>query len=142
MRIREARPEDAPTVAALLAQLGYPDGVEPARARLRAFEASSSSFALVVEDADTVLGLASASFLPLLHEEGSWCRLSALVVREDNRRAGLGRALVSAVEERAREADCRYLEVTSGEWAEREAAHAFYEALGLDQVSRRYLKKL
>jgi hypothetical protein len=42
---------------------------------------------------------------------------------------------------RARACGCRYLEVT-GERAEREAAHAFYEALGLEQVSRRYLKEL
>ena len=78
----------------------------------------------------------------LLHEDGSWCRLSALVVGEQSRRAGIGRKLVAAVEERARAAGCRYLEVTSGERPEREAAHAFYEAIGLEQVSRRYLKEL
>ena len=42
----------------------------------------------------------------------------------------------------ARVAGCRYLEVTSGERPGREAAHAFYDALGLEQVSRRYLKEL
>ena len=35
-----------------------------------------------------------------------------------------------------------YLEVTSGERPGREAAHAFYDSLGLEQVSRRYLKAL
>ncbi|MGH3023146.1 MAG: hypothetical protein ACRDNI_05775 [Gaiellaceae bacterium] len=49
---------------------------------------------------------------------------------------------MAAVEERAREAGCRYLEVTSGERPEREAAHAFYASLGLEEVSRRYLKEL
>ena len=142
MRIRDARPEDASAVAALLAELGYPDSAEPVRARLRAFDGDASSFVLVAEDSGTLLGLASASVLPLLHEHGRWCRLSALVVSEDSRRAGVGRQLVVEVEERARPAGCRYLEVTSGEWPEREAAHAFYEALGLKQVSRRYLKEL
>ena len=142
MRIRDARPEDAPALAALLAELGYPDAVEPLRARLGAFTADSASFVLVAAEADGLLGLASASVVPLLHEDGSWCRLSALVVGERSRRAGIGRKLVAEVEARARAAGCRYLEVTSGERPEREAAHAFYEALGLEQVSRRYLKEL
>jgi GNAT superfamily N-acetyltransferase len=140
--LREARPEDAPALAGLLAELGYPNSVEPLRARLRAFAADPSSFVVVAADGDRLVGLASASVLPLLHEEGSWCRLSAIVVGEGSRRAGVGRELVAEVEERARAAGCRYLEVTSGERPEREAAHAFYEALGLEQVSRRYLKEL
>jgi GNAT superfamily N-acetyltransferase len=140
--LREARPEDAPALAVLLAELGYPNSVESLQARLRAFAADPSSFVLIAVKADRVLGLASASVLPLLHEDGSWCRLSALVVGEGSRRAGIGRELVAEVEERARAAGCRYLEVTSGEGPERAAAHAFYEALGLEQVSRRYLKEL
>jgi GNAT superfamily N-acetyltransferase len=142
VRIRDARREDAPALAALLAELGYPDSVGSLRARLGAFAADSSSFVLVASEADRLLGLASASVLPLLHEDGSWCRLSALVVGERSRRAGIGRKLVAEVEGRARAAGCRYLEVTSGERPERDAAHAFYEALGLEQVSRRYLKAL
>jgi GNAT superfamily N-acetyltransferase len=142
VRIRDARAEDAPALAALMVELGYPDDVEPLRERLRAYAANPSSFVLVAAEADRLLGLASASVVPLLHEDGSWCRLSALVVAEGSRRAGIGRKLVAEVEERARVAGCRYLEVTSGERPEREAAHAFYEALGLEQVSRRYLKEL
>jgi GNAT superfamily N-acetyltransferase len=140
--LREARPEDAPALAGLLAELGYPNSVEPLRARLRAFGADPRSFVVVAADGDRLVGFASASVLPLLHEDGSWCRLSALVVGEGSRRAGLGRELVAEVEERARAAGCRYLEVTSGERPEREAAHAFYEVLGLEQVSRRYRKEL
>jgi GNAT superfamily N-acetyltransferase len=141
VRIREARPEDAPALAELLEELGYPASAVALRTRLRAF-AGAGSFVLIAEDGGRVLGLASATVLPLLHEDGGWCRLSALVVGADRRRAGIGRKLVGEVEERAAAAGCRYLEVTSGEQPEREAAHAFYEALGLEQVSRRYLKEL
>ena len=142
MRIREARPEDAPALAALLAELGYPDGDERVRSRVAAFACDPSSFVLVAEDGGRLLGAASATVMPLLHEDGGWCRLSALVVSESSRRAGVGRALVADAEGRARAGGCRYLEVTSGERSDREAAHAFYEALGLEQVSRRYLKEL
>jgi N-acetylglutamate synthase-like GNAT family acetyltransferase len=142
MRIRAAGAADAPALAALLSELGYPDDAARVAARLEAFEREPGSVILVAEDDGAVVGLASATTIPLLHEDGRWCRLSALVVGEERRRSGAGRRLVDAVEARARGDGCRYLEVTSGERAGREAAHAFYEALGFEQVSRRYLKEL
>ena len=142
MRIRDARAADAAALAALLAELGYPGTGGFVRERLHAVSVAPSSFVVVAEDADGVTGLAAASVMPLLHEDGSWCRLSALVVAEGSRRAGVGRALVAEVEERARASGCRYLEVTSGERPERGAAHRFYRSLGLEEVSRRYLKEL
>jgi GNAT superfamily N-acetyltransferase len=142
VRIREAQAEDASALAGLLVELGYPESGGLVPGRLRVFGDDPGSFVLVAEDAGRVLGLASASVMPLLHEGGSWCRLSALVVTDDSRRAGIGRALVTEVEERARVAGCRYLEVTSGERPDRKAAHGFYRSLGLEQVSRRYLKAL
>jgi GNAT superfamily N-acetyltransferase len=142
VRIRDAGPEDAAGLTSLLAELGYPDGTEPVRARLLSFTSGPTSFVVVAEDAGRLLGVAAASVMPLLHQDGRWCRLSALVVARGSRRAGVGRALVAEVEARARTAGCRFLEVTSGERSGREAAHAFYKALGLEQVSRRYLKAL
>lgn len=142
MRVRDARPEDSPALAPLLAELGYPDDAEAVRERVEAIGLDASSFVLVAEASAQVVGLASASMVPLLHEAGSWCRLSALVVAEDGRRAGVGRRLVAEVERRARANGCRYLEVTSGERARREGAHRFFAALELEQVSRRYLKEL
>jgi GNAT superfamily N-acetyltransferase len=142
VRIREPLATDVPALTSLLAELGYPDDAERVAARLDGFATDPSSLVLVADEADEVVGLASATIMPLLHEDGRWCRLSALVVTERARRQGVARRLLEALEERARGSSCRYLEVTSGERAGREAAHAFYEALGLEQVSRRYLKEL
>ncbi|MGH3045004.1 MAG: GNAT family N-acetyltransferase [Gaiellaceae bacterium] len=142
MRIRDAQPEDAAGLTRLLAALGYPDDEERVLARAQDLGERHDSFLVVAEDGEVLAGLASATVLPLFHEDGAWCRLSALVVAESHRRRGLARALVAEVERRALEAGCLYLEVTSGERSGREAAHAFYESLGLEQVSRRYLKEL
>ncbi len=143
MRIRDARAGDAPGLARLLSELGYPDDEERVLARAEAFGGHAGSFLLVAEDeGEELAGLAAATVVPLLHEDGSWCRLSALVVASGHRRRGIARALVAEAERRALESGCRYLEVTTGERPGRDAAHAFYESVGLEQVSRRYLKKL
>jgi GNAT superfamily N-acetyltransferase len=140
--VREAAPGDASGLAALLGELGYPGEAESVGERARTLARDRSSWLLVAEHDGRLVGLAAASAMPLLHEDGRWCRLSALVVAEESRRAGVGRLLVAEVETRARAAGCRYLEVTSGERSDREAAHSFYESLGLEQVSRRYLKTI
>jgi GNAT superfamily N-acetyltransferase len=142
VRIREAGPDDPATLARLLVELGYPDEPERVAGRVGRFAADPSSRFLVAEDGGKLVGLASASVMPLAHEDGSWCRLSALVVAEGRRRAGAGRALVEAVEAFARERACGLVEVTSGERVEREAAHGFYAALGYEEVSRRFLKEV
>jgi GNAT superfamily N-acetyltransferase len=123
----------------LLAELGYPDDVERVAARADAFHGHEGLFLLVAEDGEELTGL---TVIPLLHEDGSWCRQSALVVASDHRRRGIARALLAEAERRAAASGCRYLEVTTGERAGREAAHVLYESLGLEQVSRRYLKAL
>jgi ribosomal protein S18 acetylase RimI-like enzyme len=56
------------------------------------------------------------------------CWLEDLYVHENARRHGLGRALVEAAVERARERGCRRMELDVNE--ENTAAIAFYESLG------------
>jgi GNAT superfamily N-acetyltransferase len=127
VRVREARAGDAVALAQLFAQLGYPDGPTLIGARVEAVGAEPASTVLVADEDGALVGFVSASVIPLAHEDGSWCRIPALVVSSDRRRAGVGRTLVEAVECFARSRGCRYSEVTSGERPEREAAHRFYE---------------
>ena len=71
MRIREAKPEDATALAALLAELGYLDERGRIGARVDRFAADPSSCFLVAEDDGRLVRLASASALPLAHQDGS-----------------------------------------------------------------------
>ena len=95
---------------------------------------------LVAETDAVIVGLATLSMVPVLHEPGDWCRLTSLVVRPSARRAGVARALVAEAESRARAAGCARIEVTSA--AHRDGAHEFYRGQGYGQESQHFLKRL
>jgi len=64
-----------------------------------------------------------------------------VVVSSRARRQGLGKKLMTALEEIARERDCYYIILVSGE--QRKEAHIFYEALGFrDEKVEGYRKHL
>ena len=138
MRVRAATAGDVDAIARLLAQLGYPatpDRVAPRLERLRA----AGDELLVAEVQGTVVGLANLHVSPSLEYDAPAGKLGALVVDERHRRAEVGRALVAAVEARARERGCALLFLTTAE--RRSDAHAFYERLGFERTGRRYAKR-
>jgi N-acetylglutamate synthase-like GNAT family acetyltransferase len=135
VRIREATAGDAPAVAALLVQLGYPQDADALPARLAAWERDPASRALVADVGGAVAGVVAVHACPYLHRDGRWARIAALVVADDQRRGGVGRALLDAAHAAARELGCGDAEVTSSR--SRDAAHAFYAAAGYEEVSDR-----
>jgi GNAT superfamily N-acetyltransferase len=136
--IREAGPEDAEAISALVAQFGYPTPPEVVRQRLPAM-AEIGGRALVAVVGGRVVGLATMQQTRYLHRPND-ARLSSLVVSSDVRGEGIGRRLVEAVERRGAEAGCARLELTSG--STRAGAHAFYEHLGYETQSRRFVKPI
>ena len=83
------------------------------------------------------LNLTQPFFNPL-HVSGGLGRISALVVGSQFKGHGIGKSLVAEAEEFAWENGCARIEITSGE--RRADAHAFYEAVGYTQDSRRFIK--
>ncbi len=139
MSVRRAAVADAPAVAVLLAELGYPLGAAEVERRLEALE-SGRSAVLVAEHAGAVAGVLTLYMVPVLHEPGDWCRVTVLVVGEAARRRGLARELVSEAEAIARSRGCVRIEVTSA--LHRDGAHDFYRGMGFGQVSEHFLKAL
>jgi GNAT superfamily N-acetyltransferase len=138
--IRRAELSDASAIARLLGELGYPADPGAVAARLSA-----------LGDGDRVLlagdggGLVALHRVPWLAEGGAFARVTALVVAHAERRRGVGRALLAAVEDVARGWGCDLVEVSSGRRPERHAAHAFYASAGYEEtapVSARYWKRV
>lgn len=144
MTIRPAVPDDAASIAALLAELGYPDNpAESVHNRLELWNAEPRSAVLVAEHEGVIVGVVAVSTIPFLEYDGRFGRVVALVTAQSARGQGIGRALMAAAEETAREFGCVLMEVTSAN--RREPAHAFYRDLGYDNYSDRsgrFLKDL
>jgi GNAT superfamily N-acetyltransferase len=132
--IRAASPADTGPLLALLRQLGYPS--TPHRLAGQLATAADHGAVLVAADGDAVAGFASYQMVYFFEDGAPRCRLTALAVDEPRRQTGIGRQLVAEVERRARAVGCTELEVTSARRPGREAAHAFYPAVGLIDGSR------
>jgi ribosomal protein S18 acetylase RimI-like enzyme len=137
--IRRAKPEDAAAIAVCLSALGYGTSAALVTDKLSALRDSAADAVLVAEHPPAaIVGVVSVHVFPLFHAPGSLARLTALAVSVDHQRQGVGRALVAAAEAFAWQHDCRRVEVTSGD--HRDAAHAFYRALGYGVDERRFIK--
>ena len=137
--IRAARPEDAPALADLLSELGFPAAVDVVARRLDSYTRAGET-AIVGGWGAEVLGLATLHMTPVLHRPTPVGRMTALVVAGRARGQGLGRALVAAAERHLAGAGCALIEVTSS--LELVGAHAFYARLGYEVTSLRFRKVL
>jgi GNAT superfamily N-acetyltransferase len=139
LTIRDARADDAAAMAELLGQLGYPATGSAVVGRLERLVIVGDR--VVVADIDGIVaGLAHLQVNPAIEHDRPAAKLAALVVDESHRGQGIGRALVAAIEDEARLRGCALLFLTTSD--RRDAAHAFYEQIGLEQTGRRYSRAL
>jgi GNAT superfamily N-acetyltransferase len=143
--IREARPEDWTAVAELLAQLGRPDvrGTAEEDAAGVVFERyleRPDAVLLVAEDDGSVVGLLDMEYRVRLNFTTPQAWIPDLVVAEDWRSGGVGRALLARAEELAREEGCWGMALESATWRER--AHAFYVREGWTDAGKSFSKLL
>jgi GNAT superfamily N-acetyltransferase len=140
MRIRSATGEDAEVMALLLAELGYPTSASALPERLRAVESEGGAVFLAVNSDGVALGLTSVARHATIHADAPVAYITALVTGAAARGQGIGRAMVAAAEQWAREQGCVRLSVTSAE--HRADAHAFYPRCGMPYSGKRFSKTL
>jgi len=142
--VRDATTGDAPKIAQLLDQLGYPSTPREVIERLGYWSADPSSRVLLaIRPVDDIVGCLSLHAIPYLEKTGRWVRIESLVVDDQVRRSGVGTILVQAAEATARQWGCLAVEVTSNR--RRRDAHSFYQRLGYNdrcQDSGRFLKEI
>lgn len=137
--IRTARPDDAPVLAELLEELGFPATAEVVALRLDGLARAGETVLVGTRGAE-VLGFLTLHVTPVLHRPTPVGRMTALVVTGRARKQGLGRELVAAAERQFSRAGCALVEVTSHH--KHTGAHAFYERLGYTRTSHRFGKVL
>ena len=122
----------------LLAELGYPVAEAVVRDNLRRLAHGAADRVWVAERDAGVLGLVSVHLTPLFHAPGHLGRITSLVVHAPARGQGIGGTLMREAEAFCWAAGCERIELTSGD--HRPEAHRFYERLGFQLHSRRFLK--
>lgn len=137
--VRAAVPKDAPAIAALLGELGYPVDSESVRARMGRLS-NESDAVLVVDSGDEAAAVATVHLIPLFHRDSFLARITAFVVSNRVRHQGVGSALIQACEAWAAGNGAERAEVTSSD--KRDGAHEFYTRRGFEREGVRFSKRL
>jgi len=133
VRIRAARPVDAPALAPLCGQLGYPADAAAVARRLQDIAAHDAGVVLVAEHDGAICGWAHVDPERSLVLEPR-CQLAGLVVDEGHRDAGIGAVLLRAAEAWTVANGFSELAVRSN--VVRERAHRFYQREGYVEKKR------
>lgn len=136
--LRPATAEDAPRIAALLTDEGYPAGPSDIVERLERFQQGPSEVRVATAGGE-VVGFAAVHVMPRFEHSDSIARVLALVVDEGVRERGVGHLLMADAEALARRAGCGFIEVTAGH--HRPDARQLYEAVGYEGGVTTYLRK-
>lgn len=127
MLIRSVTPRDAAAITDLGLQLGYnidPSSVETALPQAM----ESASVVLVAETDSRIVGWVHGYETVLLQYPHPFVEIGGLVVDQEERSAGVGRALMEAIEKWAQARGIAEIRLRSN--TARHHAHEFYERLG------------
>jgi GNAT superfamily N-acetyltransferase len=139
---RDAEPADIVALTGLMNELGYPTSAHDMVKRMAAIFAHPDYKTIVAVLNNEVVGM--AGLYKGLHYEknGSYMRITAFVVRHDQRNLGIGKLLIIAAEEWAVTQGINAVVISSRNSEERRAAHALYQKMGYSNKSAGFFKQL
>ncbi len=140
--IRQMLADDIEDVAILCDQLGYLSSVTSIAARFEKINQNTDHVLWVgVDPCGKVVGFIHGRVDESIHKS-TMCEISALVIEETNRGRGIGKKLISAIEEWSieKQVECIWLHSN----IVREEAHHFYRLNGFhsEKTSRSFEKRL
>jgi GNAT superfamily N-acetyltransferase len=143
VHVRPVAVSDTSPIQGLLTQLGYELTAKQISEKIAVFSGKEGHHAFVAEIDGHITGFMSLHIMEWFHRLDCVARLSAIVIDKESRGAGIGRTLMAFAEEKALQAGCPTMEVTSGLGRKAEGTYDFYASLGYldanDQTS--YFRK-
>jgi GNAT superfamily N-acetyltransferase len=136
--LRAASAADAPRIAALLTDEGYPAGGSDIVERLTRFASEFSSVRIAEIDGE-LLGFIAVHVIPRFEHDDRFVRIVALVVDPAVRERGIGRLLMEEADRIGRSVGAAFVEVTAGH--HRPEALGLYQAMAFDASVTTYLRK-
>ncbi|MBL0162523.1 MAG: GNAT family N-acetyltransferase [Xanthomonadales bacterium] len=138
VQLRTPTVVDAPALVSLLTELGYSVPEATVLTNIENLANTATDRAWVAESTSGIVGFISVHLIPLFHAPGYLGRITSLIVRSNARGNGVGGTLMHQAQDFCWGSDCERIELTSGD--HREQAHHFYEQLGFQVQSRRFVK--
>ena len=135
VHLRPPLPGDAPALAALAGELGYPATAEALLGRLAALDSTDAAVIVATDERDVPTGWCHVELLRTLVEPLS-ALILGLVIGEGHRSEGIGAELLAAAERWARARGCEQLVVATR--ITRERAHRFYAREGYEVAKTSY----
>lgn len=132
IRVRELTKGDVETIMPLMIQLGYELNIDDLRTRFDLISAFNGHVILGAEKDGLLAGFCHVYARPAL-EKPPEAVVQSLVVDGSERKSGIGRALMDAVEDFARAQG--FASVALYSQVERKDAHAFYASLGYELIA-------
>jgi len=136
IRIRPPLAGDAPALAGLAGELGYPTTADEMLGRLAAVHPTHATVIVSTDANDVPTGWCHVEMHRSLVEPLS-ARILGLVIGEGHRSAGIGAELLAAAERWARARGCQRMVVATR--ITRERAHRFYAREGYEVAKTSYL---
>jgi GNAT superfamily N-acetyltransferase len=143
--VRPARSDDWPAVAGLLVELGRGVAAGTAEDATHRLQFAGhlrrlDSVTLVAEVDGSLVGVVDMEYHQRLGDHRPQARVNDLVVGEDARGAGVGRALLERAETLARKRGCFRMALVTAAWRERTLA--FYRREGWSDYGAWFVKPL
>lgn len=140
--IREVEPADIIALTELMNELGYDTTVDEMKVRFENIKNHKDYKTFIATDDTEILGMVGFSKNYSYERNGIYVRILALVTRSSFRQRGIGKKLMDAAENWAREIGAGNVLLNCGNREEREIAQLFYKKIGYQVRSSGFIKKL
>jgi len=134
--------KDLHDVHQLTIQLGYPSTLKSIKQRWEHLHQNSNYQTLVIEQDSHVIGYTGFIQEYTWEFDGGYLKIQAFVIDQAHRGKGVGKQLMAAIEQIAKEQGFKMIQLNSRNREERYPAHAFYQGLGFDSYSIGFRKLL